>query len=99
MTPQEEIQRAQEASVILTNPIFKEAIAAYEQAILAGIRHAAIVDDKLREKLILRYCILGDVVSELRSVMEGGKVAVKQLEFEEKQKTLKERFANFLGVG
>lgn len=97
MTPQEELQRAEEAARILNEPMLKEAVEIYSETLLAALRQAAIVDDKMREKLLLRFIIVQDVMNELRTIMEGGKLAAKQLEFEAKEKTLKDRFKSYIG--
>ena len=75
MTPEEEIQRAGEANSILKNPVFKDAVSQVEEAILFGIRKAAISDTALREKLSVRYAVLHDLLDRLKSTMETGKMA------------------------
>lgn len=96
MTPQEEIERAERARQILQDPFFTDHVTQIEQALLAGIRKTAFVDEKLREKLTHRWTALHDVLDALRSTMETGQIAAKQLELEEKQRSwaqkAKERF-------
>lgn len=96
MTPQEEIERAERARQILSDSFFKEHVAQIDLALQEAIRKTAFVDEKLREKLTHRWTALHDVLAALRSTMETGKLAAKQLEIEEQQRSwaqrAKERF-------
>ena len=91
MTPQEEIERAERASQILDDEFFKEHVRQIDEALQAAIRKTAFVDEKLREKLTHRWTALHDVIGALRSTMETGRIAAKQLEIEEQQKTWRQR--------
>jgi hypothetical protein len=91
MTPQEEMERAERARQILADPFFTEHVSQIEQALLGAIRRTAFVDEKLREKLTHRWTALHDVLAALRSTMETGRLAAKQLEIEEQQKTWRQR--------
>lgn len=75
MTPEEELQRAEEARQVLDSGIFKEAVSEVESALINGIRMSPIKDAELREKLCQQLIQLGAVVGHIRSVMETGKLA------------------------
>jgi hypothetical protein len=79
MSPEEEIGRAQEASSILENRLFKEACKAVEEALITGIKRAAFADEKLREKFCQQLVALESVVGQLKTHMETGKLAVETI--------------------
>ena len=97
MTPQEELDRADRARRILEDDIFRDAIQQMEQALLGGICRAGIADDRLRDKLAVRYAVLQDLVACLKTTMETGKLAAHQLSMDEAQRSLKERVAKYIG--
>ncbi len=75
----EEIRKAGKAREILTNECFKEAFQAIETAILFGLRRSAIVDEKMREKLCMRYDILHTLREQIESFIETGMLAEETL--------------------
>lgn len=85
MTPDEEVKKAERARQILEDPVFADAISQVNEALLAGMRNAAIVDEKLRLRLLDRYEILHALLDVLRSTIETGKLAKAQLELNEKK--------------
>lgn len=87
MTPEEEIQRADQADVILRNEMFKEAVKAVEEALLTGIRMSAFKDSELREKLCQQYILLHSVIGQLKSYLETGRLAQETI----KQRNIRDR--------
>ena len=87
MTPEEEVVRAGQAKEILEHQLFREAVAAIEQALLSGIHRSAFTEEKLREKLCQRYAILQDLVGQLKSHMETGQLAEETI----RRRTVAER--------
>ena len=85
MTPEEEIRNAEKARQILEDPVFEDAIKQVNEALLTGMRNAAIVDDRLRLRLLDRYELLQSLLGCLRTTMETGKLAKVQLELNEKK--------------
>ncbi len=75
MTPEEEIGKAEAARQVLEADIFRESVKAVEDALIGGIKRAAIKDAELREKLCLQLVALEAVVGQLKSHMETGKLA------------------------
>jgi hypothetical protein len=95
LSPQEEVERAERARQILQDEFFKEHVAMVREALQAGILKTAFVDEKLREKLTQRWSALEDVIAALRTTMETGQLAAKQLELEEQQRSWKEKAKQF----
>lgn len=80
---------------MMEHPILKDAVSQVSEALLAGMRNAAIVDDRLRLRLLDRYELLQAVMQCIRSTMETGQLAQKQLDLEAEKRSwlekLKER--------
>jgi len=87
MSPEEELVRAGKAREILAEPLFKECVAIIREALIAGIRRSAFTEEKLREKLCQRLALLEELVGQLQTVMETGKLAEETI----RQKTISER--------
>ena len=94
MTPQEELGRAERARQILDDSFFMEHVQMVAEALLVGMRNAAIKDKELRLRLLDRYEILHSILDCLRTTMETGKLAAKQLELEQEKKN----FLQKLGI-
>jgi len=91
MTPQDELRRAEKAEWIFREEVFTEAVEQIRQALLTAITKSAFVDEKLREKACQELRALENVLQCLKSTMETGILARKQLEIEEQQRTWRER--------
>jgi hypothetical protein len=91
LTPEEELERAERARQILDDTFFQDHVSQIDLALQEAIRKTAFVDEKLREKLTHRWTALHDVMAALRSTMETGKLAAKQLEIEEQQRSWREK--------
>jgi len=87
MSPEEELVRAGKAREILAEPLFKECVSVIREALIAGIRRSAFTEEKLREKLCQRLALLEELVGQLQTVMETGKLAEETI----RQKTISER--------
>lgn len=74
-----EIRNAGKAREALENEAFKAAVSKIDQALLAGMRNAAIADDKLRLRLLDKYEALHDLLDELQSTVNTGLLAEEQL--------------------
>lgn len=81
----------------MESQVFKDAFDQVEKALLAGMRSAAIVDDKLRLRLLDKYEALQSVRQVLQSTMETGKLARQQLELDEKQRNWFQRVKDKYG--
>lgn len=100
MSPEEESQLAQEireaghAREVLENVAFKDAASKIEQALLAGMRNAAISDDKLRLRLLDKYECLHALLGELRTTVETGLLAEEQI----RQASVTQRIKDMLHI-
>lgn len=79
MTPEEEVRRAGKAKEILDAEVFQDAVSAVEEALLLGIRRSAFKDSELREKLCQQYMLLHNVLDQLRTHIETGRLAEQTL--------------------
>lgn len=83
MTPEQEIERAGRAHEILDNEVFKDAVNQIRNALHDGLIRTALVDEKLREKICFQLVALEKIVDALRTTIDTGKLAQKQLEIEQ----------------
>ncbi len=79
MTPDEEIIRAGRANEVLTNELFKEAVAEIEESLKAARLSSPVKDVDLREKLWAQEVALQAILSKLRTVVETGQLAAEQI--------------------
>jgi hypothetical protein len=87
---EQEISRSQQANQILQNNLFQESIETlkklYSEALLDK---TGAKESDTREKLWIAYNVVGKVEQHLKSILETGKLAEKQLE--DFRKTEKEK--------
>jgi hypothetical protein len=78
---EQEISRSQQANQILQNNLFQESIETlkklYSEALLDK---TGAKESDTREKLWIAYNVVGKVEQHLKSILETGKLAEKQLE-------------------
>ena len=78
---EQEISRSQQANQILQNNLFQESIKTlkklYSEALLDK---TGAKESDTREKLWIAYNVVGKVEQHLKSILETGKLAEKQLE-------------------
>ena len=79
MTPEEEIRRAGRAREILDNEMFKEAVAAIEEAIRNARLNSSAKDVEFREKLYAQELALTSVIRNLQTFMESGQLAEEEI--------------------
>jgi hypothetical protein len=85
MTPEEELQRGENARRILDDPLFVEAIATIREEINHQWQKSPARDTDGRERLYLSRKMLDKIEGHLQSVMASGRLA---------QATLAERLRN-----
>ena len=82
----EEVSRSHQAKQILENKVFQEDIESlkkiYSEALL---EKTGAKESDTREKLWIAYNVVGKVEQHLKSILETGKLAEKQLEIFRKQ--------------
>ena len=92
MTPEKELEKAQEAKAFLEHSPFTEAVREIESAILSGIKQSAFKDAELREKLCQEYKVLQSIVDRIRTYIETGKLAEEEI----RRKSITERIRSIL---
>lgn len=93
LSPEEELKRAEQARQIIDSELFQDSIKAVESALLLGIQRSAFSDEKLREKLAQRYALLHDLIDQIRSHIETGRLAEEQIQ----QRNWAERLKSAVG--
>ena len=105
MTPEDEakladeLRRAGKAREVLENVVFKESVEKIDQALLAGMRHAGIADEKLRLRLLDKYEALHDLLDELQSVVNTGLLAEEQIRQETVTEKIRKAAKNLWAIG
>ena len=79
MDKEKEIQRGQQAKRILEDPIFVEALQKVSQELDQEWINSPIRDTEGREKIYMMKKMLNVLHVQLKSVMETGKLATKQI--------------------
>ena len=79
MTEEEEVGRAEEARMLMANPLFWEAVDEQRKALIAGIERSAFTDEKLREKLCQQLVALTTMENNLKTYIETGKLAMESI--------------------
>ena len=80
MDKEKEIQRGQQAKRILEDPIYVEAIQKVSQELDQEWINSPIRDTEGREKIYMMKKMLNVLHVQLKSVMETGKLATKQVD-------------------
>ena len=80
METEKEIQRGQQAKRILEDPIYVEAIQKVSQELDQEWINSPIRDTEGREKIYMMKKMLNVLHVQLKSVMETGKLATKQVD-------------------
>ena len=79
MDKEKEIQRGQQAKRILEDPIFVEALQKVSQELDQEWINSPIRDTEGRERIYMMKKMLNVLHVQLKSVMETGKLATKQI--------------------
>ena len=80
MDKEKEIQRGQQAKRILEDPIYIEALQKVSQELDQEWINSPIRDTEGREKIYMMKKLLNVLHVQLKSVMETGKLATKQVD-------------------
>jgi phosphoribosylaminoimidazole-succinocarboxamide synthase len=92
MTPEEEANRAEEASRLLENLLLKDAFAAIKSEAVRQWDATGAKAEQEREWIWRHYKVIANVESILRGYVESGRIARMQLQEKE---TLRERTSKF----
>ncbi len=71
----EEVKRGEQASVVLDNPIFKEAMAKVKENIVNTMASSPLGDEKTHNRLVIALQLLNQIEKQLTDVMNTGKLA------------------------
>ena len=88
----DEVKRSEEARQIMESVVFKKAVAEIEAGLLDGIKRSALVDSALRDKCCIYYTLLHKLLDGLATTIDTGKLAARQLEIEQQQRSWTDRF-------
>jgi hypothetical protein len=95
MTLNEQIYNADQAKLVLENEAFQRAFDDIKQELIEQWTKSPARDQDGREKLWLMLKLLEKVEICLKSSLDSGKLAVKELEY---QKSIAERAKDWIGV-
>lgn len=84
MTPQEEIKRAEEAKLVLENPLFKGAIQEVRQGIVDSLANSPMGDEKTHNRLAIALQIVNQIEKTLAQHVQTGVLAQIQIEDQSK---------------
>lgn len=84
MTPQEEIKRAEEAKLVVENPMFKGAIQEVRQGIVNSLGNSPMGDEKTHNRLAIALQIVNQIERILEQHIQTGVLAQIQLEDQSK---------------
>ena len=71
----EEVKRGEQASKILENPIYVEAIAKVRENIVTSMTASPLGDEKTHNRLVIALQLLNQINKQLTDVMQTGKLA------------------------
>ncbi len=80
MTPEDEITKAQEVQMILTNPVYKQAWEQIRDGIISAMNQSAMADQVTHSRLVMALQIVNKLQKSFETTMETGKLAQMQLE-------------------
>jgi hypothetical protein len=74
-----EVQRAEEAERLLTNPLFLSAMQDVEARIVQTMKQTALNDERTQSRLVTALWVSDQVRNAIRRHIETGKLARKEL--------------------
>ena len=73
-----EIKRGEQASVVLENPLFKEAIDKVRQGIIDSMSRSPLGDAETHNRLVIAMQLLNQIEKQLKDVIATGKMSAMQ---------------------
>jgi len=73
-----EIKLGEQASQVLDNPVYKDAIERVRENIVNSMTNSAIGDEKTHNRLVIALQLLNQINKQLTDVMQTGKLAAIQ---------------------
>ena len=74
----EEVKRGEQASQILDNPIYVEAIDKVRENIVSTMTNSPLGDEKTHNRLVIALQLLNQINKQLTDVMHTGKLAASK---------------------
>ena len=74
----EEVKRGEQASQILDNPIYKEALEKVREGLISSMANSPLGDEKTHNRLVIALQLLNQINKQLTDVMQTGKLAAIQ---------------------
>jgi hypothetical protein len=87
VTLEEEARRGADAKQVLEHPIYKEAIAETEAALVRALKASAVGDESTHHRLAIALQLLGQVTKHIETIAQTGEMA----EFQLKKESMKDR--------
>lgn len=91
MTLEEKAARGTKARLLLEDELFREAIGAVQQSVFDQFAATDPADTGTMQRLRLKLQVIADIVRDLTSVMNTGKIAAHQIEQESRAAKLRRR--------
>ena len=79
MHPTDEIKRAEDAKLVLENPMFKDAISSVRDGLITAMNNSPMGDDKSHNRLVIALQLLNQIEKNLVTHINTGKLATIQI--------------------
>jgi hypothetical protein len=73
-----EIKRGEQASVVLENPLFKEAVDKVRDGIIDSMARSPLGDAETHNRLVIAMQLLNQIEKQLKDVIATGKMSTMQ---------------------
>tara|TARA_S200002703_G_scaffold18273_3_gene14930 strand:- start:1730 stop:1963 length:234 start_codon:yes stop_codon:yes gene_type:complete len=74
MTPEQEIQRSNDAKAIIENPLYQESYTELRKELINELLDTPLRDTEAREKIYMMVKMLDSVQTRIQSIMETGTI-------------------------
>ena len=74
----EEVKRGEQASVVLENPLFKEAVDKVRDGIIESMARSPLGDSETHNRLVIAMQLLNQIEKQLKDVIATGKMSAMQ---------------------
>jgi hypothetical protein len=74
MTPEQEIQRSNDAKAIINNPLYQESFTELRKELINELLDTPLRDTEAREKIYMMVKMLDSVQTRIQSIMETGTI-------------------------
>jgi len=74
MTPEQEIQRSNDAKAIIENPLYQESFTELRKELINELLDTPLRDTEAREKIYMMVKMLDSVQTRIQSIMETGTI-------------------------